>query len=99
MQEIKKLGVLSTAKITLLFGVLFGLVAGLTVATASATLPAEAIPAGFGEYIYGWYAVIILPILYGIGYFISGLLGAVFYNLFVKWVGGIKVDFGTAKKK
>lgn len=94
MQEIKKIGVMSVAKIALLFGVLIGLVMGVLMAIITNYLPAEAlslIPASYTS-MSGWTALIITPITYGVIYFISGILGALIYNLFASWIGGIKVE-------
>ena len=35
---------------------------------------------------------IFMPVLYGIIGFISGLIGALLYNLFARWVGGIELE-------
>jgi hypothetical protein len=92
MQEIKKIGILSVGKIGLFFGIVLGLVLGLVAALvsnyASSTLTAQA---GLGA--YGWWSLIIFPVLYGILYFIGGVIGAALYNLFASWVGGVKIEF------
>jgi len=36
--------------------------------------------------------IILLPIVYGVGGFIAGFLGAVLYNAFAKMVGGVEVE-------
>ena len=93
MQEVKRIGVMSVAKISALFGIFLGLVMGILFVIASkyaATSGLPEIPIGST----GWSSLIVLPIFYGIVYFISGVVGAGVYNLFAKWVGGIKLEQG-----
>ncbi len=100
MQEIKKIGVWSTAKIFLLFGILFGLLMGIY---SSLVIPAvinnnpdlaaqlgSQIPAGFSIKIF-----ITVLIIYTIIMFLSGIIGALLYNGFAKIVGGIKIELKT----
>lgn len=96
MQEIKKVGVFSIAKISLLFGILFGLLVGIAFATTGNNLPIEDVPVELVQIVYSPWAIIIMPILYGIGYFLSGLIGGFLYNVFAGWVGGVKVSFSAS---
>lgn len=103
MQEIKRISVWSVAKVTLLFGLLFGLLMGLY---ASLVLPKvlEANPdlaAQMGVVSTSSSAVVFVTVLitYTILMFISGLVGALLYNLFAKWVGGIKINLTESGKK
>lgn len=83
--EFKQFDVLSVAKILGILGAIAGFIVGVLVGLASST-----IPMGFiGK--LGWMAVIALPILYGIIYFLIGLIGAALYNLIAARMGGIKV--------
>ena len=92
MQVIKKLGVFSVGKISALLGFAYGLIAGILMAIASGVIPASANITGTASTLMiGWKAVLILPILYAIGYFIMGILFAIAYNLLARWVGGIKI--------
>ena len=98
MQELKRLGVLSVGKIFALLGVLLGLVMGIIFALATKFAPTAGIPEmPIGT--LGLSSIIVLPIFYGLTYFISGLVGAAVYNLFAKWVGGVQVDLGKEGKK
>lgn len=92
---IKRVGVVSVGK---LYGAILasiGLLAGLLVAAvgslgsglASASGTSVLPFAGFGIA-----AVIVLPIVYGIIGFISGLVGGALYNLFAGLVGGIEIE-------
>ncbi|MAG50087.1 hypothetical protein CL621_00410 [archaeon] len=98
MQEVKRLNVLSVAKITALFGIFFGLVAGILFAIVS-KLSVEAMPAELAAMPFGMQSIFILPIFYGITYFLGGIVGAAIYNLFAKWIGGIKIDLSKEGKK
>lgn len=91
--KIKKVGVLSLAKIIgflyavigLVIGIIFSLISliGLFMDSGSATRP---------EIIFGVVAFVVIPVLYGVGGFLGGLLTAYLYNLFSKWVGGIEIE-------
>lgn len=98
MQEIKKIGVLSVGKICALLGGFLGLVMGIIFALATKFAPTAGIPEmPIGT--LGLSSIIVLPIFYGLVYFISGIVGAAIYNLFAKWVGGVKLDLGKEGKK
>ncbi|MFC1953923.1 hypothetical protein ACFLWR_07365 [Chloroflexota bacterium] len=53
---------------------------------------------GFGEefgafsWIFSGAAIIFFPIFYGVFGFVGGIICASLYNLFTKWVGGIKIE-------
>jgi len=100
MQEVKRIGVMSVAKISALFGVFVGLIAGILFALASKVADAAAV-AGLEGMTFGASSIITLPLMYGVIYFLGGLIGAAIYNLFAKWIGGVKIDIGasTGKKK
>ena len=92
---------MSVAKISLMIGILVGLVIGILMAIVSSSANAEVLatlPAVYSMML-GWKAIIIGPIFYGVLYFISGLIGALIYNLFAKLVGGIKIELVDRKKK
>ncbi len=102
MQEIKKLNILSVAKISAIFGLVLGIIAGIytsliipAMLSADPTLAEQAnIPGNF--YLY---TLVLVPIIYIIICFLSGLIGAALYNLFAKWIGGIKIELTEAKSK
>jgi len=97
MQEVKRIGVMSAAKLMALAGVLFGLIVGVLIAVFSSAIPGAAeVPGGF-IYGLGLLSIIIFPIFYGVIYFISGALGALIYNLLAGWIGGIKIELGLKK--
>jgi hypothetical protein len=101
MQELKKIGIMSAAKMFALFGVLLGLIGGISLAISSgspealvAVDPTLALVAAT----LGWWLIIIAPIGYGLIYFVSGVIFAALYNLFSSWVGGVKFDLSDLKK-
>jgi hypothetical protein len=92
--QIKKLDVLSVAKIYALIGVIVGFIIGIFVAIFASAfgalgsmggLPGMGLATGFASVA----AIIILPIIYGIMLFISGAIGAFIYNIIAGRVGGI----------
>ena len=97
---IKRIGVMSLAKlmavtyaaIGLIFGgfvALFGLLGG------GAMMAAGADDAGMGSGIMagmGLLAVIVLPIFYGVLGFIGGALSAFVFNLAAGWIGGLELE-------
>jgi len=99
--ELKKIGVLSLAKIAGLFGVIYGLISGIlvTILYAQAVkVPEIASQLGVINQL-GYSSIIVLPLLYGILYFLAGIVTAFIYNLLAKYVGGIELEFKEKKKK
>ncbi len=90
MKEIKKVGVLSMAKLqTILMGI-FGLIIGIFYAIFSRTIQAsEGVDPTSG---LGWIVVIIFPIMYAIIGFVVGIVASLLYNLIARWVCGIKIE-------
>jgi len=91
--ELKKIGVLSLAKIAGLFGVIYGFVSGILIVIIVSKVPTVAEQLGIVSQ-WGAKSIIILPIINGATYFIAGIILAFIYNLITSWVGGIKVDLG-----
>jgi hypothetical protein len=99
MFKLKKIRPLSLAKVSTIALAIFGLIMGIFYALLGniiSKLPAEALAqAGISSemgFLFGPVAIIILPIVYAIMGFITGLIGAWIYNLAAKWVGGIEID-------
>jgi hypothetical protein len=109
MQEIKKVGLMSVAKVLALFGVLMGLLFGIQMGFLSANNPLTFSEAT--EYVVqdptialtaytialGWWSIIVSPILMGIVYFVSGIILAWLFNMFTKLVGGVKIELSENK--
>lgn len=93
---LRKIGVLSTAKVMGCMYAIGGLIGGVLVAFMSL---AGVLGAGEGAkeagilLAGGVFAVIFLPVLYGVLGFITGAIGALLYNLITPLVGGIEMDF------
>lgn len=97
MSVIKRVNPVSLAKVNGIIGVIIGLIAGILLAVFGGLIGSFAPQAGgigapsIGAGL-GIASIIILPIMYGIGGFIGGLIGGWAYNLVAKWVGGIEID-------
>ena len=96
---IRRIDVLSLAKVLGVLYAMLGLVFGLLFSFFS--LMGAAIGAGMQDagaegtvfsLLFGVGAVVAMPILYGIMGFVGGLLTALFYNLTAGFVGGIRLD-------
>ena len=99
---LKRIGVVSTAKVAAVIGIIVGFIAGLfmtlgalTIGTLASAIPATA-TAGVNLapliVAIGALSIIIMPILMAIGGFIWGAIIAFFYNVAAKYVGGIELD-------
>ncbi|MBU7014642.1 MAG: hypothetical protein HXS52_13980 [Theionarchaea archaeon] len=97
MQEIKKVDILSFAKIEGAMGAVIGFIAGLIMAVVGlaafgfADMAGAVMPRGASAF-FGVAAIIVLPIVYAILGFIGGLIMAFIYNVVAGWIGGIKVE-------
>ncbi|PIN75123.1 hypothetical protein COV18_05215 [Candidatus Woesearchaeota archaeon CG10_big_fil_rev_8_21_14_0_10_37_12] len=90
MRELRKLGVLSAAKVHALICAIFGLVIGVVYAVVGAV---AGVTGGSGLLAgLGLLAIIVLPVLYAIFGFIGGLIVAAIYNIVARWIGGIEID-------
>ena len=88
MQKVKRIGVLSLAKILGILYAIFGLIVG----ALFALFPLIGLSADETGLFFGTASIIIFPILYGIMGFIGGIITAFFYNLIVGKVGGLEVE-------
>ena len=100
--ELKKVGILSLAKIAGLFGVLYGIISGILVSIAYSKAGALAslgqqLPATVTA--LGYKSLIVFPILNGIAYFIAGIVIAFIYNLLADWIGGVKLTLVEIKEE
>lgn len=102
--RIRKLGVLSVAKleavILLVAGLFISIPYGLFIiifgAVALGSSAKEGMLAGGGAIVVGILAMIGIPIFYAIMGFIGGAIGALLYNLFAGIVGGIEIEVENA---
>jgi hypothetical protein len=90
---LKRLGILSVAKIVAIIAAIFGVIIGVFAALAFA------LATGIGEGIPAWIrgigcaAIIIFPIIYAIGGFVYGAIIAILYNIAASLVGGAELEF------
>jgi hypothetical protein len=93
---IKKLGVLSVAKIygaiTFVFGLIIGVIYGLFVMVFGAAMMSQSRSAGGGAVFLGLVIMIVTPILYAVIGFIAGAIGALIYNVAAGIAGGIEIE-------
>lgn len=98
--RIKKLGVLSLAKmyaamafvISLLIAIPYGLFIIIFSLVGAAGAGDAGLAIGGGGVVMGIGVMIGLPIMYTIVAFVGGAVGAVVYNLFAGFVGGIEIE-------
>jgi hypothetical protein len=94
---LKRIGVLSMAKIAgilyaaigVLVGLLFAFIsslAGMAGAHMNPDMP------GWFAPMFGVGAIVFLPVIYGVMGFITGALGAAIYNLFSGMIGGVELE-------
>jgi hypothetical protein len=92
MHIVKSVGVLSVAKI---MGLIYGCM-GLIFAPF--VLLIGAMGSALGQHnsplagIFGIGFAVLMPLIYGAMGFVGGAIGALIYNLFAKWVGGIELE-------
>ena len=95
MAVLKKVGVLSMAKLEAILMAIFGLVYGIFFAAvgtiASYVAGSTAVAGLFAG--FGILSIVIFPVLFAIFGFISGAIGAFLYNLIAGWIGGIEMEF------
>ena len=95
---LKRVGVLSIAKIEALimacFGLIIGLFYGLFLGALGAMMPASRGGAAVGG--FGILAVFIFPVIYAVIGFIAGALVAVIYNFAAGFMGGIELELENA---
>ena len=103
MQELKKIGVLSAAKISTMFGLVAGLIMTLYLWALYTYTPADVLTAmGVQASSFSLAAAAVIILLQIVIYFLVGILGALLYNGFAKMVGGVKfnlVEVAHKKKK
>ena len=99
MQELKKIGILSTAKIAGLFGLLLGIISVILSKVLCSTSSEIAIMAGLQCEALTAGGIITGIISAGVIYFIVGLIGAALYNLFAQWIGGVTVELSEPRAK
>ena len=99
--QIRRVGVLSVAKIyasiflvmSLLISVPYGLIVIIYALVGGSVVGGNAgFAVGGGGVVIGLLIMIGLPIMYSVMGFIGGVIGALLYNLFAGFVGGIEIE-------
>lgn len=99
--RIKKLGVLSVAKmyaaiflvISLLISIPYGLFIIIFSLSGAGSIGGQGgLALGGGGVVIGLLVMIGLPIMYSLMGFVGGAIGALLYNLFAGFVGGIEIE-------
>jgi hypothetical protein len=92
MHIVKSVGVLSVAKIMGMIYACMGLIFApffLLIGLMGSAMGHQNSPlAG----IFGIGFAVLMPVLYGVIGFVAGLIGALLYNLFARWVGGFELE-------
>ena len=91
MAVIKKIGVLSLAKVQALIMAIVGLILGVFMAILGVSIGGAVGYGGIGVG-FGVLSIVVMPIVYGVTGFIMGALTALFYNFVADFVGGIEVQ-------
>jgi len=102
MAKIKKIKVLSFARFQALLVALLGLLAGIIysfggfivdiLVTLGWVSTTETFGLSYGT-VLAFGALIGMPIIFAMFGLIVGAIGAVLYNIFARWFGGIELDF------
>lgn len=100
MSIVKRVEPLSAMRVAGILYAALGLVVGAMFSLIFVTMGSfpmkdgqAALPFPF-RILFGGLAVVVLPVLYGVMGALMAGLGAAFYNLVAKWVGGIEVEVG-----
>ena len=84
MKELKRIEPMSLAKLAGLFGLILGVIADIVISLGF-TVTGESMTSLSGG------MLIMLPIAYGLLYFLSGLIFSWIYNILAKHIGGGKL--------
>jgi hypothetical protein len=91
---LKSIGVLSAAKIVGVMYAVLGLITGLVFAGIFSMLPGFSAGTDTPAWIapmFGMGSIVMFPIMYGIGGFVGGALGALIYNGLAGMMGGLEL--------
>ena len=102
MTKLKKINLLSFAKLLTVMGALIVLILGILytfggllidiMVTMAWITPHETPGLSYGS-LLAFGAIIGMPLIFALFGLVLGFIGAILYNLFAKWFGGIKVEF------
>ena len=90
---IRRIGVLSAAKMGGILGVAIGLFAGVMMFFIGSMGGMAQAQSGTGWMAgLGMMAIILMPIMYGVFMFIGAAIQAVIYNVAARFVGGVEIE-------
>lgn len=90
---IRRIGVLSAAKMGGILGVAIGLFAGVMMFFIGSMGGMAQAQSGAGWMAgLGMMAIILMPIMYGVFMFIGAAIQAVIYNVAARFVGGVEIE-------
>ena len=92
MTKVKKIRMLSFAKLQAIIMAVAGLIAGILYSFGGAIYDVLTIGLNLGSAL-AFLALIGMPIIFATFGFIVGLIEAFLYSLFARWFGGIEIDF------
>ena len=101
MAKLKKINVLSFAKLHTVIGALIGLVIGIfysfgglliDILVTIGWISSQETPGLSYGTVLAFGALIGMPIIFAIFGFIVGFVGAFLYNLYAKWFGGMEIN-------
>lgn len=92
MVKLKKIGVISLAKLQAVLAGCIGLITGIIYAGMGVRLGALTGSMGLGAGL-GFLSIVAFPIAYAIIGFIGGAIGALLYNLIAERIGGVEMEF------
>jgi hypothetical protein len=96
---LRRIGVWSAARISLVLGAVVGLLVGATMSAVillsmlTTWTPSSGPLLSFGNAWFGVSAVVLVPILYGATGLVGGAVAALLYNLSARLVGGLALEF------
>lgn len=93
MAVLRKLGVLSVAKVQAVLMAVIGFIMGIFSAISGTIIGTLAGSAALGASL-GLLSIVIFPVVYAFIGFVGGAISAFLYNLVAGWIGGIEMDFG-----
>lgn len=95
MQRIRRMGVMQMAKTSGVLYALLGVIIGVPVVLFMSTIAktTSGIPGvpGVGSGV-GIGTLVMMPVIYAVGGFVSGAVIAALYNLVAGWTGGIAIE-------
>ena len=93
MAVLKRIGVMSFAKLQAVVGLIVGLIYGIIVGLIFA--PFAFLGGGQGALLaeLGILSIVVFPVFFAFLGFVGGAVGAFLYNLVAGWIGGIEIEF------